>query len=178
MADSGVAVRTRDDFQIVTVAAFRDRAPAVVEQAWSRFGLTLRDGPYRSEGSEGCGTDAGAAALGIGPRRWLFVRPDRADAFVPSVARAFEGIAAVSDQSDAYVVFEVTGEHARSVLAKGVPVDLHPRSFTTGDVAVTTVAHTNAILWRMGTDAAPHFCLATPRSYAESLRLFLKDSSG
>lgn len=47
-----------------------------------------------------------------------------------------QGLAAcVVDVSSGYTVLEVLGEHARDVLAKGCPMDLHPRVFGPGQCA-------------------------------------------
>ena len=77
------------------------------------------DGPHRAARTV---TFAGD---GTGPmareRRRLGSRP-----VSPRGARAL-GVAAVSDQSDARLVLRVSGPRVRDVLAKGVPVDLHPR---------------------------------------------------
>ena len=49
--------------------------------------------------------------------------------------------AAVADQSDARLVLRLSGPRVRDVLAKGVPVDLHPQAFKPGDVANTLVGY-------------------------------------
>ena len=176
--DESVSIRVRDDFQLAGVAAFRDCVAALTGRAKSVLGLALRDGPVRSAG-------AGGDALGIGPRRWILLRFGADGSFATDVARNFAGLAAVCDQSDGYVLFEASGEGARSALAKQVPIDLHPMAFTVSDVAVTTVGHVNVILWLrepVGLEAASlrtagsgrRFCLAVPRSYARSFEDLLR----
>ena len=165
-------VEVREDVQLVSVGAFRDKLTAVAEQADQVLGMSLRDGPFRSMGMK-------ADALGVGPRKWLFVRCAAGTELADQAGGAFEGLAAVNEQSDAYVVVEVSGPGARRLLAKGVAVDLRPASFTTATVAVTTVAHTNIVLWRMESDdESPRFCLAIPRSYRESFVGFLQEGGG
>ena len=178
MDDAGVVIRIRDDLQIVSVSAMRECKSAVAERARSRYRLTLRDGPF-------CDLGEGVDALGIGRRRWMFIRYHPDETFVGDVTTAFDGLAAVCDQSDAYVIFELTGKCVRPALAKGVPVDLHPKSFTSGDIAVTNVAHINVVLWQLASPAAPAiasslttcFCVAVPRSYAGSFTEFLLASA-
>jgi sarcosine oxidase subunit gamma len=82
-------------------------------------------------------------------------------------------MASLSDHSDGYAVFEIWGPAARAALAKGVPVDLHPESFT-DDVAVTVIAHIDAIVWRASQD---QFAIAVFRSYAESFWYWLTASA-
>jgi heterotetrameric sarcosine oxidase gamma subunit len=182
MSEPGVVVRIRDGYRMASVIALRDRTPELTKRAMSLYGLTLRDGPFRDVGSE-------VDALGTGRRRWMLIRYRPDDAFVVDAARALEGLAAVCDQSDGYVVLEVAGRSARAALAKGVPIDLHPRSFTASDVAVTNVAHVNAVIWLVDSVAAPasgvreppapmqRFCLGVPRSYIESFLSFLSASA-
>lgn len=167
-ATVGVVIQPRDDWRLASVLALRDRVPALTDFAASNHGLALRDGPFRSVGS-------GFDAIGIGQHRWLFIRYGDDEAFVTDLARSLAGIAAVSDHSDGYAIFEVSGSCARQMLAKGVPLDLHPQAFTVGDAAVTSIAHMGAILWQL--DAAPCYAIAVFRSYADSFRDFLEASA-
>ena len=71
--------------------------------------------------------------------------PDGADSagFAARVRARIGPFAAVSDQSDARLVLRVSGPRVRDVLAKGVPVDLHPKAFKPGDIACTVVGYIN-----------------------------------
>jgi methylglutamate dehydrogenase subunit D len=80
---------------------------------------------------------------------------------------------AVTDQSDARVVLQVGGSLAADALAKGVGIDLHPRSFAPGDVAVTLVGHVSALLWREESG----FGCAVASGYAASVAAFLIDAA-
>ena len=105
--------------------------------------------------------------IATGPGRWLAVSADRAIAATLAAALGPHG--AVSDQSDGLALVRVAGPAARSVLAKGCPVDLHPRAFAEGAAAATMIGHINTTLWRRpdrGTD--PVFDLAVARSMAGS----------
>jgi sarcosine oxidase subunit gamma len=62
----------------------------------------------------------------------------------------------------------------REVLAKGVPLDLHPKVFKPGDVATTLVAYIGVQL-DMLDDAT--FQLTTPRSTAGSFWSWLSASA-
>jgi sarcosine oxidase subunit gamma len=72
----------------------------------------------------------------------------------------------VSDQSDGYAVLRLGGRDVRSMLAKGIAVDLHPRVFRTGDAAVTQIAHMGVMLWQL--DDRPTYEIAVFRSLAGS----------
>lgn len=150
----GVSVMLRDDLTIVSVMARKDCGHALA----ARCGL--RNAPKTS------GT-GGVTALGIGPARWLFLGQT-----MEELAPLCD-MASLSDHSDGYAVFEVWGRAARAALAKGVPVDLHPEAFT-DDVAVTVIAHIDAIVWRTSQD---RFAIAVLRSYAGSFWHWLSASA-
>jgi methylglutamate dehydrogenase subunit D len=109
----------------------------------------------------------GVTALGIGPGRWLFLGQTM-DQLVPLSA-----LASLSDHSDGYAVFELSGPQVRKALAKGVPIDLHPAVFT-DNVAVTIIAHIGAIVWQ---SAPERFSIAVFRSYAGSFWHWLAASA-
>ncbi len=150
----GVSVRLRDDLTIVSVMARKDRG----EELAARCGL--KDAPKTS------GT-GGVTALGVGPARWLFLGQS-IEALAP-----LRDMASLSDHSSGYAVVEIWGPAARAALIKGVPVDLHLDSFT-DDVAVTVIAHIDAIVWHTSQD---RFAIAVFRSYAGSFWHWLSASA-
>jgi sarcosine oxidase subunit gamma len=108
-----------------------------------------------------------------GPQQWLAISEDRA---APErLARALEGLAAVSDQSDGRAVLRLSGPKLRDTMAKGCPVDLHPRAFRPGDTALTAIAHIGVQLWQL--DEAPTFEIAVFRSMAGSFWRWLSGSA-
>ena len=149
---AGVHVRLRPPSPIVSVLARKG-------QDLSRD-LGISDGPRQSRHDD-------ATVLGIGPGRWLFLGLG-IDQLSQLVGRA-----SLADHSDGYAVFEIWGPDARSALAKGVPLDLHPGAFT-DDVAVTVIAHIGAIVWQCAPD---RFAIAVFRSYAGSFWHWLAASA-
>ncbi len=87
----------------------------------------------------------------------------------------FGNLASVCDQSDGRTVIRVGGERARDVLAKGVPIDLHPRAFRVGDAAVTSVAHISVQFWQV--DETPTYEFIVSRSFAVGFWEWLTDSA-
>ena len=81
----------------------------------------------------------------------------------------------MTDQSDARLVLLLSGPRVRDVLAKGVPVDLHPKAFKPGDVANTIVAHIGVQIDML--DDAPIYQLTAPRSTAGSFWSWLTASA-
>lgn len=145
---------------MVSVLARKDKTAELIAKAKTDFGFDLSDAPVHAR--------AGAvAALGLGPGRWLFL-----DACPERLALSFSGLASLSDHSDGYAVFEISGPEARRALAKGVPLDLE--MFQDGDAAVTAIAHIGAILWKSGPE---RFALAVFRSYAASFWHWLQASA-
>ncbi|MBP0484064.1 sarcosine oxidase subunit gamma [Sagittula salina] len=57
--------------------------------------------------------------------------------------------AAVTDQSDAWVTLDLTGEQAAEVLARLVPLDLSPRAFGADHAARTLLGHAAIQLHRL-----------------------------
>ena len=168
MADSASArilIQPREHWRLASVLAFHGRVPALTALLAARHGMALRDGPFRSAGE-------GVDAIGIGPHRWLLVRYADDAGSVGELTGALAGVAAVSDHSDGYAIFEISGSHARQMLAKGVALDLHSRAFSVNEAAVTSIAHVGAIVWQL--DAAPRYAIAVFRSYSRDFREFLE----
>ncbi|MGV2899197.1 sarcosine oxidase subunit gamma [Achromobacter sp. AGC78] len=73
----------------------------------------------------------------MGPDEWWLqsLAPAR-PALEQTLRPVLQGLSAcVVDVSSGYTVLGLTGEHARDVLAKGCPLDLHPRVFGPGQCA-------------------------------------------
>ncbi|HZC17737.1 MAG TPA: sarcosine oxidase subunit gamma family protein [Caulobacteraceae bacterium] len=168
LATIGVQLSRRDPVEIISLAARRGAEAALSLKVRERLGAALPQGPHRGWAKDVC-------ILGVAPRRWLIVRDGADPDFERNLAADLSGLAAVCLQSDAYVVLRVSGPGARAALAKGVPIDLHPKVFSTADAAVTTAAHVNVILWQV--EERPTYELAVYRSYARHFRGWLRDSA-
>jgi sarcosine oxidase subunit gamma len=102
----------------------------------------------------------------LAPARYFVAGPR--DAGLPvRLAEALAGLAAVTDQSDVWVGFVLSGLDIRETLARVVPIDLTPDRFPVGGVALTRAGHLDVRLWRI---AAQSYELAVSRSYADDLR--------
>jgi sarcosine oxidase subunit gamma len=78
-----------------------------------------------------------------------------------------EPLFAVANQSDGRAVLFLSGHRVRDVLAKGCPIDLHPRAFPPGRAVSTTIAHVGVQLWLC--EDGETFTLVAMRSYAASV---------
>ncbi len=109
----------------------------------------------------------------MGPDRWLAVSDASSPVLHDLLVLELAGVAAVCDQGDAYAVFAVSGPAAACVLAKGVPLDLHPSAFGADAVAATLVAHMGVILWY----AVSGYRIAVFRSYGASFQHWLEGAA-
>lgn len=166
VATSGVLVTPRYDIQIATLIA-RDGG-VLAWKARGAIGSKLPASPKRSVFGDIC-------FLGLGPRTWLAIAKADSPTLANRLRLAFGDSAAVTDQSDGYAILRIAGEKARSTFEKGLAVDLHPHVFGPGDVASTTCAHINVIIWQI--DEGPTYEVAIFRSYAASFCRWLAESA-
>jgi sarcosine oxidase subunit gamma len=123
---------------------------------------------------------AAISALWVGPDEWLITCPrERVAALIGALREALAGVhAAVTDVSDGRTVFRVAGPSARALLAKGTPLDLHPRSFKVGACAGTGLAKTAVLIQLVADDPAtgPSFDVYVGRSFGRYLFAWLDDA--
>jgi sarcosine oxidase subunit gamma len=168
--EPGVRFAERTGLALAGVVARRGKIAELEAAAERAFGIALPATPRRVPG-------IGVEMSWSGPRQWLLLADE---AVVPDLASrlaaAFEGLASVTDQSDARAIVRISGPRVHDLLAKGCPVDLHPTEFGPGHTAVTAIAHIGVQLWQ--TDERPTFEVAVARSYAPSFWRFLTASAG
>ena len=100
----------------------------------------------------------GAAVLWAGEGRWLLLGAPAPE--------GLDGLAAVTDQTDAQACVRVEGPSARACLSRLVPLDLRDAAFPQGGAARTLLNHVSVTLLRVGRDA---YEVMAPRSMAETL---------
>ena len=79
---------------------------------------------------------------------------------------SLDGLAAVTDQSDAWTVVSISGAGVEDVLARLIPVDLRPHVFKTNHVAKTMLGHMSVTITRTGPAA---FDVMAMRSMAATM---------
>lgn len=164
----GLVVRECGGERSASLVARRGAARRVSEAALAAFGVSLPATPRAVVAH-------GVTFLWAGPAQWI-VEAAAADQEIEDfLGSAFSGLASICEQSDSRIVLEVAGPRVREVLAKGLPIDLHPEHFRTGDVALTAVAHVGVHLRQ--TTAAPSYRLAVARSYFGSFCHWLVSSA-
>ena len=164
--DAGVRVVLCPDRGQVDILAHDGKAAALIDVIAAVYGARLDERPRACAGRA-------ITFLWAGPHRWTARAAD--PRIAADLARHLDGLAAVVDQSASRVVLQMSGPKVRETLAKGVLVDLHPRAFGPGDVALTQIAHIGAQIWQI--DAAPTFEIAVFRSLAGSFFHWLEASA-
>jgi heterotetrameric sarcosine oxidase gamma subunit len=164
--NAGVRIALRADHALATVIVRDGQEAAFAAALRDILGMSPPDAPRAVQQGE-------HQLVWSGPGQWLFVGPGRAT--IESLTARLQGLAAVSDQSDARAMLRISGPRARDALAKGCMIDLHPRAFTTGDTALTSIAHIGIQLWQVGD--APSYDIIVFRSMAASFWSWLSAAS-
>ena len=165
---TGLTIEERTDLAFASIICKRGKRFALINAVNTAFGVALPDGPRRA-------TRGAVTFAGTGPNQWI-ASAEGAEAgnFAAKVRSRIGPFAAVSDQSDSRLVLLLSGPRARDVLAKGVPVDLHPKAFKPGDVACTLVSYVATQIDML--DEAT-WQLTAPRSMAGSIWSWLTASA-
>lgn len=168
----GIAVSVREGLGIASVFVRRHKRAALERRVRDLWGLELPHGPK-------CVIAGELSLLGTGPGAWLALHRHGSDDFAASLRTSLVDLASVSEVSDAWSVTSLRGPRVREVLCKVVPVDVHPRAFGVGAVAVTVAAQIGAILWRLEDDAdsSSSFEIAVARSMTMSFWRTLFESA-
>ena len=166
---SQLAIDVRETLTLASFAAFKGKKDQVKAAIRERYGVDLPDTPQRVEGKD-------IAFIWAGPDQWIAIAERGQDRDIEvELKPLLDGLSSIVDQSDARAVVRISGPRARDVLAKGVPIDLHPRAFKANNVAITHASHIGIIFWQI--DDAPTYEIAMFRSFADSFAHWLIESS-
>lgn len=134
--------------------------PPFIEEVRRVFGVSLPPVPNTIAAVEAL------TALWLGPRSWLLVSGGASPLVDFDAKRNAVNAAggALFDVSATRVGWRISGPRAATVLAKGCPLDFHPRAFAAGTCAQSLFGHVNALFVKH--DDAPTFTLMVARSYA------------
>ncbi len=142
-----------------------------IDAARRALGLSLPKSPNSTVSAKGI------TALWLGPDEWLVVGPPGSEGKIAVDLRAALAgqHAAITNVSEGRTVIGLAGRHARDVLMKGCPLDVHPREFKTGDCAQSALAKAIIILHQ--TSDAPAYDIYCERSMADYLWSWLEDAA-
>jgi len=147
---------------IAGIASFRDHA-ALLAALQSEFGVSPPAGSAFVEAS-------GVCLSTLAPFRYLAMA-DRSADLPRRLVAALSTHAAITDQSDLWHVFALSGPGVSDALSRVVPIDLASEAFPVGALALTRAGHFNVRLWHID---ARTYEIAVPRSYADDLRYDLE----
>lgn len=129
-----VSIATPDDGQqsldAAMTAGYQVRLPEVGASATSDVDRTL--------------------ILGLQKQQVFLLCDDLGRDPVGAVNDRLNGTAYLTDQSDSWVLLQVSGDRARVALERISPIDLHPQAFPVGAVARTSMEHLGVIMTRTG----------------------------
>jgi len=167
--EPGLRIAERTNFGLATLAVRRGHGAALRSAVETAYGIALPTGSTVAEGST-------LAIIGTGPGQWLAVSGALVGgALADDLERQLAGLASVVDQSDGRAVIRISGAAARDVLAKGLPIDLHPSVFGPGSAATSIIALMGVTLWQ--TNDVPTYDIAVFRSLAGSFFGWLTSSA-
>jgi sarcosine oxidase subunit gamma len=167
--EPGVVASERTGFGLASVAARRGARDALAAAVAAAFALELPATPRLAQG-------AGLAMIWTGPEDWLVLASEEPAQGMEGLLQPLIGAqAAIADQSHARLILRLTGPRVRDVLAKGLPIDLHPRVFRPHDTAVSQISHIGVQIWQL--DAAPTYEIAAFRGFAGSFWRWLEASA-
>lgn len=119
----------------------------------------------------------GNAILWLGPDEWMVATgPGAQNAMESALADVLAGRhVSVVDTTDNHTTIRIHGARARDVLAKGCPLDLHPRAFGPGKCAQSVVAGVDVLIHQR--DHAPTYDIHVRCSFARYLWDWLVDAA-
>ena len=137
--------------------------PRFAETVRRLFDVTLPATPNTTAKSDAL------TVLWLGPTSWLLVANGASPLTHFPISRDALNAAggALFDLGASRVAWTISGAHAATVLAKGCPLDFHPRVFAEGTCAQSVLGHVNALFYRPG--AAPEFVVMVARSFARDV---------
>lgn len=148
-----------------------DPAGAPAQRIAERLGVALptRPGTVASAGER--------SVLWLGPDEWLVLGPDGDTAALVQLLQGSLGddFGSVVDVSANRTVIEVAGAAARDLLEKGIALDLHPRSLSSGHCVQTLLSRAQVVLWQVS--ETPTYRLLVRPSFAQYVADWLVDGA-
>jgi len=119
-------------------------------------------------------TDA-LTALWLGPTSWLLVAGGASplDDFAAKRDALNGAGGTLFDVGASRIAWTISGAHAATVLARGCPLDFHPRAFAPGTCAQSLLSHVDALFVNDGDS----FTLFVARSFARDVWHALSESA-
>jgi len=173
LGEAGIGLSERVYRAILDLRVQPEREPGARASFKAATGIDLPEVPNTFTAGEQI------EALWLGPNEWQIVvhdsRAEAGGAWTASLRQAMaDHFCSVVNVSHAQAIIGLTGPMAREVLERAVPLDMHPRSFTPGQVKQTLFGKHTGITLQLR-DATPVFDIYTRRSFAEYVWRYLED---
>ena len=173
MVEHGVRIEEREGLAMVQVSAWADSAEAVCVTIAELLGVRPAQQPNSAA------VAGQTRILWLGPLRWLVVMPNTPNTPGRDLAAQLRALlpaaaAAVVDLGAGRRVFAVSGPRARDLLAKQLPIDLHPAAFPPGRCVQGSMAHVGVLVHATANSAYELFVY---RAFAQHFREMLEDAA-
>lgn len=167
-----------DELPLQDILTLRGNAanPAFVQAVSNTTGLAL---PVQANSASlGSGAQSGTQLLWLGPDEWLLKLPlGQGVAMEATLRSALQGQHyAVVQVGSGNTTLTLQGPGAADLLARGCPLDLHPRVFGTGALAQSHIAKANVVLLCL--QAGQSYEITVRRSFASYLFNWLCEAGG
>lgn len=156
----GIHLAERGPFSVVQIEARANAVPELIEALGSDTNTAPSLTPNQSTGN------GQPRILGTGTGKWLVVEPETRDLAI-HLRSVLPDSVAVTDLSHARTILRLSGRDARTLLAKGCSIDMHPSAFLTDTSRMTGLFHAPALIDCRS--AEPVFDIYVHRSYAVHL---------
>ena len=164
--EPGVIISELAGLGLATLACRKGQAAALSAKVKQAYGVDLPAGSRVAQGPK-------MKFIGYGPGQWLAV--SATETLAADLMVKLGSLASVSDQSGGRTVLRIGGNRARDVLAKGLPIDLDPRTFPLESAATSAISHIGVQLWQA--DDTRSYDIAIFRSLTESFWRWLTASA-
>jgi sarcosine oxidase subunit gamma len=163
--DADLRLQERKNLTAIQVLAYTDQYETAAAAISKALGIECPVVPGTF------GSNDHTQVIWNGPNSWMIIAGDvesehKPGGLLETLKKAVGEQAAVIDQSHGRCGLRLSGKHARAVMAKNCAIDLHPRSFKSGNCALTPVAHMSALVVQV--DDTPCYDLFIARSLARS----------
>jgi len=153
-----IRIRERDDLAIVSVATPQGGDAALASAIQSGWGL---DAPSPTQST----VSGDVRAVSTSPDQMLLIFPHAGSDAERLVMSKLSGAGYTTDQTDNWVVLELSGSGVLDALERLSPVDLSPLAFPENASARTVMEHMGALVIRTSADT---FLLMSASSSASS----------
>ncbi|WP_435231334.1 sarcosine oxidase subunit gamma [Pseudopelagicola sp. nBUS_20] len=134
----GVVLRELSMATVTSITPFKGQEKKSSKALEAALGLLMPKANWAAE-------NEGARAIWFGQGRILLIGADAPE--------ALNGCAAMTDQSDAWIMIQLEGPASRDVLARLVPIDFRRSAFELEQTARTMLQHMSVSITRVGDDA-------------------------